>query len=337
MARGRGHVRRPTSRPSLEADQEARAHRPRAQGRFFRPGSRVIWARDVPSPDRGAIRRRGRARESRTETRTDCRPAGSVTGCARSRTGVRPRRAAGGAARAGGAAAGHGARRDVSAATRSAAPTASSSAPATIATDAPIRRTESPRLTASPSRTEPHAAANTVADSRSGATPDNGATLRANRMQQVGPEGQPATDGRAPDLLAAPANRSPPADEPHPDDAGTTTVVSHRIAAYGIGSMMRASRPGRSRCTWRSSRPVARANAIDGIDRPRCPRSDLPRLLEQRGTRASSSDDPDRPGDPEPLPEDADADERPRGAAPSRARSGRRPRGRRVGTPRTAG
>ena len=42
--------------------------------------------------------------------------------------------------------------------------------------------TVSRRLTASPRRTEPHAAANTVADSRSGATPDSGATLSAHRI-----------------------------------------------------------------------------------------------------------------------------------------------------------
>ena len=61
---------------------------------------------------------------------------------------------------------------------------ASSRAPPTISPDAPTRRTVSPRLAASPIRTDPQAAANTVADSRSGATPDNGATLRATRMHR---------------------------------------------------------------------------------------------------------------------------------------------------------
>ncbi|MEA2608433.1 MAG: hypothetical protein QOJ75_676 [Chloroflexota bacterium] len=63
-------------------------------------------------------------------------------------------------------------------------PIASSSAPATISADAPIRRPTSARSAASPILTEPQAAATTVADSRSGATPDRGATLRAPRMQR---------------------------------------------------------------------------------------------------------------------------------------------------------
>ena len=64
------------------------------------------------------------------------------------------------------------------------APTASSNAPPTISTDAPIRRVASRRSPASPIRTEPQAAAKTVADSRSGATPDSGATLSATRMHR---------------------------------------------------------------------------------------------------------------------------------------------------------
>ena len=50
--------------------------------------------------------------------------------------------------------------------------------------DAPTRRSVSRRSAASPSLTEPHAAANTVADSRSGATPDSGARLSAHRISR---------------------------------------------------------------------------------------------------------------------------------------------------------
>ena len=76
-------------------------------------------------------------------------------------------------------------------------PTASSSAPPTISTDAPIRRTASERSLASPSLTEPQAAAKTVADSRSGATPDNGATLSATRMHRYAASvSQPPTAAR---------------------------------------------------------------------------------------------------------------------------------------------
>ena len=53
-----------------------------------------------------------------------------------------------------------------------------------LSTEAPIRRTASERSLASPSLTEPQAAAKTVADSRSGATPDSGATLSATRMHR---------------------------------------------------------------------------------------------------------------------------------------------------------
>ena len=53
-----------------------------------------------------------------------------------------------------------------------------------MSTDAPIRRTASRGSLASPIRTEPHAAAKTVADSRSGATPESGATLSATRMHR---------------------------------------------------------------------------------------------------------------------------------------------------------
>ncbi len=76
-------------------------------------------------------------------------------------------------------------------------PTASNSAPPTINAEAPIRRTASERSLASPSRTEPHAAANTVADSRRGATPDNGATLSATRMHRYAMSvSQPPTAAR---------------------------------------------------------------------------------------------------------------------------------------------
>ena len=64
------------------------------------------------------------------------------------------------------------------------APTARSSAPARINSDAPTRRTASTRSAASPSRNDPQAAANTAANSRSGATADNGATLSAHRISR---------------------------------------------------------------------------------------------------------------------------------------------------------
>ena len=69
--------------------------------------------------------------------------------------------------------------------------------PPTISTDAPIRRAASERSLASPIRTEPQAAAKTVADSRSGATPDSGATLRATRMHRYATSvSQPPTAAR---------------------------------------------------------------------------------------------------------------------------------------------
>ena len=57
--------------------------------------------------------------------------------------------------------------------------------------------TASERSLASPSLTEPQAAAKTVADSRSGATPDNGATLSATRMHRYAMSvSQPPTAAR---------------------------------------------------------------------------------------------------------------------------------------------
>ena len=59
------------------------------------------------------------------------------------------------------------------------------------------------RSAASPSLTDPQAAARTVADSRSGATPDSGATLRATRMQRT----RRASASRRPPLAGSPRGR----------------------------------------------------------------------------------------------------------------------------------
>ena len=103
-----------------------------------------------------------------------------------------------------------------------------------MSTDAPTRRQVSRRLTASPSRTEPHAAANTVADSRSGATPDSGATLSAHRISTYAPSVSQPPIAALRISARPPAKTSPPATN-RTQSTSTTDVVTHRIAAYVSG------------------------------------------------------------------------------------------------------
>src|SRR5687768_12176870 len=103
-------------------------------------------------------------------------------------------------------------------------------APPTMSADAPTRRHVSRRLTASPRRTEPQAAAKTVADSRSGATPDSGATLSAQSTSTY------AASVSQPPIAALRISFRPPAYTPPPATnltqiARATEVVTHRIAA----------------------------------------------------------------------------------------------------------
>ena len=117
------------------------------------------------------------------------------------------------------------------------ASSASSTAPATITAEATIRRVASPRVTASPIRTAPHAAATTVADSRSGATAVNGATLSAYSTSRY------ATSVRIPPTAAGRTTCG--SRQPVPRPAATTPMarmsdpLSQISAAYGTGSISR--------------------------------------------------------------------------------------------------
>ena len=110
-------------------------------------------------------------------------------------------------------------------------------APATMTAEATILRVASPRETASPIRTAPHAAATTVADSRSGATAVNGATLSAYSTSRY------ATSVRIPPTAAGRATSG--SRQPVPRPAATTPIarmsdpLSQISAAYGSGSISR--------------------------------------------------------------------------------------------------
>ena len=187
------------------------------------------------------------------------------------------------------------------------------SAPPTMSTDAPIRRTTSPRSAASPMRTDPQAAANTVADSRSGATPDRGATLNAVRMQDVGAERQPAADGGPTDLVAAAGEETAAGDDRHPQDQDDRRDDGQD---RGVRDRVDEPRPDAVDGAVRRDRDAGREGEQDGgVDRA-TPltsrrgargREHAPRALEpeesgQQGRHA------ERPGQSEAFPEQPHAD-----------------------------
>ena len=181
-------------------------------------------------------------------------------------------------------------------------PSASRTAPPTISADAPIRRTvrrDRPPRRAAPRPRRPRTPRRLAQRRHAGQWRD----AQRPEDQQVRPERQPAADRGSPDLLAPAVQGVSRGDEPRPRRTSAIVAVPTGSRRTASGSMSRV--PSRSIARVRRDRHPGREREARSPGRARADRAGRPpRLLEEQEP-GQQRDHPDRPADPEPLPEQA--------------------------------
>ena len=152
--------------------------------------------------------------------------------------------------------------------------------------------TASERSLASPSRTEPQAAAKTVADSRSGATPGQRRHAQRDEDAQVRGERQPATDRGSPGRRAARSGAGRRRPRARPTATSATEHVAHRIAAYDEHVDLARPDPVDRACRSRSSRRSRARTGSRCRPRPCAPRRRLPRPTARARAPATAAGGP---------------------------------------------